>query len=334
MRGPLAAIFVILRIEIIYMKTKHFLILFLFSFNIFLNGQNGLIGSYPFNGNTGDYSGNGNNGIPNNVVPTNDRFGNSSSAYYFDGISSFIDLGNNINFSSHSYSCWAKRDSISGNTLISKINNGPFDLRGSEFSVNVLTLGDANQWLSVNSTAPQEDSVWNCYIATYDAISGVAKIYVNGLLDSAVILNYSDVTNTPMYIGARPFWSGVNGSAFFFRGTIDEVNIYNRVLTQFEIDSICSITTNSTNSISAKQKLRVFPNPSTLTESINFSLELENAQVTLYNNYGNELQTIDNFNGSHLPLDKQKLDSGIFWLKITKNNKILFSEKIILISDK
>jgi hypothetical protein len=51
---------------------------------------NGLVGYWPFNGNANDISGNANNGIVTGATLTNDRFGNPSSAYTFNGTSNFI----------------------------------------------------------------------------------------------------------------------------------------------------------------------------------------------------------------------------------------------------
>ncbi len=45
----------------------------------------GLVAYYPFNGNANDQSGNGNNGTVFGAILTLDRFGNSNSAYSFDG---------------------------------------------------------------------------------------------------------------------------------------------------------------------------------------------------------------------------------------------------------
>jgi hypothetical protein len=45
----------------------------------------GLVGWWPFNGNANDESGNGNNGMVNGATLTEDRFGNSSAAYDFNG---------------------------------------------------------------------------------------------------------------------------------------------------------------------------------------------------------------------------------------------------------
>src|SRR5580765_3803529 len=53
-----------------------------------VNLNQGLVAYYPFNGNANDQSGNNNNPIFNNATLTADRFGNSNSAYSFNGITS------------------------------------------------------------------------------------------------------------------------------------------------------------------------------------------------------------------------------------------------------
>ncbi len=45
----------------------------------------GLVAYYPFNGNANDESGNGNDGTVNGATVTVDRFGNTDSAYHFNG---------------------------------------------------------------------------------------------------------------------------------------------------------------------------------------------------------------------------------------------------------
>ena len=51
---------------------------------------NGLVGYWPFSGNANDSSGNNLNGTVNGAVLTEDRFGNPSSAYSFDGNDDYI----------------------------------------------------------------------------------------------------------------------------------------------------------------------------------------------------------------------------------------------------
>lgn len=52
-----------------------------------------LIAFYPFNGNANDESGNGNHGTVYGASLVKDRFGNADSAYSFDGVNDYIDIG-------------------------------------------------------------------------------------------------------------------------------------------------------------------------------------------------------------------------------------------------
>ena len=75
-----------------YLKLLLFLIVIIVTSNS-LQSQiptNGLVGYWPFSGNANDSSGNNLNGTVNGAVLTVDRFGNSSSAFNFDGIDDYI----------------------------------------------------------------------------------------------------------------------------------------------------------------------------------------------------------------------------------------------------
>ena len=73
------------------------------------NLQTSLTGFYPFCGNADDESTFSNNGNVIGANLTNDRFGNSNSAYSFDGNNDYIDLGNpSPNPGSLTISAWVK----------------------------------------------------------------------------------------------------------------------------------------------------------------------------------------------------------------------------------
>ena len=297
-----------------------------------LHAQTGLVGSYPFNGNAIDISGNGNNGIVNGATLTADRFGNPNAAYLFNGVSNYIDLGNGFSYGSHSFSCWARKDSISAsNTLVSKVNNGPYDVQNSEYGVNGFTIGTSTIWSSVNSVTPIVDhSQWNCYVVTYDAITQIGKIYVNGVVDSSNLGSYSDVANTPIFIGARPYWNGNGGPAFFFAGAIDEVNIYNRVLSQQEVDSLCpSLTLNVYNENTTQ--LNVSPNPFSEQTLIKSDLGFENATLFIANSLGQKLIVVSDISGSTIAMQRAGLLSGIYFLQIVQNGILVANEKLIIV---
>jgi hypothetical protein len=301
-----------------------------FIFSVVAFSQSGLVASYPFNGNANDATGNGHNGLVNGAVLTSDRFGNPNSAYSLNGTNSYIDLGSNINYSSHSFTCWARRDSVAGTVLVSKINNGPYDMQNSEYSINVFTVGTGTAWNGVNSTSSIVDySQWNCYVVTYDSISNEAKMYVNGIADSSFVGVYSDVSNTPIYIGARPYWVGTGGPAFFFAGAIDEVNIYNRVLSQHEVDSLCpNLSVGILNT--AESTTNIFPNPFSSSCTIEFDHPLNEACLVLYSSLGAEVRSIANVSGESIILTRDGLPSGIYFIHLFQDGCIVERKKVVI----
>lgn len=313
------------------MKTILCFSLFVVVLSNSLYAQTGLIGSYPFSGNANDVSGNGNNGNVNGATLTTDRFGNPNSAYLFNGVNNYIDLGNGFNYGSHSFSCWARKDSITGgNTLVSKINNGPYDMQNSEYGVNGFTIGTGTGWSSLYSVTPVVDlSQWNCFVVTYDAVSHIGKIYVNGVLDSMNMGTYSDVTNTPVFIGARPYWNGNGGPAFFFMGAIDEVNIYNRVLTQQEVDSLCPSLSLNVSSVNTMH-LKISPNPFSEQTQLTSDRPFENVSLVIYNSSGQRTVEMNGLTGHTIAIKREGLPNGIYFAQLFQDGLVVANEKLIL----
>jgi hypothetical protein len=82
-------------------------------------------------------------------------------------------------------------------------------------------------------------STWSFVSATYDKSSGIARLYVNGQMVQEENLGiFTPRTDKRLNIGQRTItcFDGSNGS--HFTGIIDEVQVFNRPLTQSEIKSI------------------------------------------------------------------------------------------------
>lgn len=75
-----------------------------------------LVAWYSFNGNANDETSNGNNGTVSGATLTADRFGNANSAYDFDGVDDYIDIGDSssLDFSDGlAISTWINCDAFS-----------------------------------------------------------------------------------------------------------------------------------------------------------------------------------------------------------------------------
>ena len=211
--------------------------------------QSGLIGCYPLDNNANDFSGFNYHGTAFNVTPTSDRFGNANSAYHFSGASSFIQIpttGYLLN--EYTYSAWCKPTSLPnaltrGYYSIIAIGGDLADqiiLLGNDYITNFIGFG-AGSWSS--TTQPHQ-----CYAATLPLINqwyhlvstrndSMLTFYVNGILICTT--NYSSVnagylgTNFGGSIGSREVANIQN-----FVGDMDDVRIFNRVLTQTEIQTM------------------------------------------------------------------------------------------------
>ncbi|MEY5001478.1 MAG: hypothetical protein RLZZ211_1514 [Bacteroidota bacterium] len=222
----------------------------------------GLVGYWPFCGNANDASGNGNNGTVNGATLTSDRFGNANSAYSFDGVDDLIQIApspslNNFN-NSISICAWVYSNGLSGNPSYGNqdlqgifgpatwlINDGGFFLRlydGNFDNTNNRVFNYSNSLPNVSLTSSNivNTSIWEQVICTYDG--NAIKIFRNGILtDQQIVggaLTYSLNTLGRYYtIGQCIDWA-LSTNIQAFNGKLDDIGIWNRVLTAAEIQQL------------------------------------------------------------------------------------------------
>ena len=236
----------------IYLKTFGASLVFLLFSGLNVFGQipnyvpsNGLVGWWPFNGNANDESGNWNNGTVNGSILVSDRFGNTNSAYFFDNGSDLICTSNSFaSPNSLSYSVWIK--SVNPGFLLG-FNNGQC-AHGGQWDRTIIV--DDNSQLryytfngtQVFNTASTNviDDTWKHLVVTMD--QNGSKIYVNGIFISS---NSSQTVgeNTSGWFrfgGLSP--NDANNSMI---GNYDDVGIWNRALTECEIQDLYNSQLNS-----------------------------------------------------------------------------------------
>lgn len=200
---------------------------------------NGLVAYYPFNGNANDFSGNNNNGqLYGGLVLTEDRFGNSNSAYLFDGVNDYIVCPTNnfpIGGTARSISVWIKSPNMAvGNKMLLGWGSP------TNFKMSALAMGRGNLpsrklmywgWGDDFDTQMQlQDNVWYHIVYTYE--NNLGKLYVNGSLDNSANLYPNTPSGTSFYIG--DFTTVCNN----FNGIIDDIRIYNRTLSNSEVQDL------------------------------------------------------------------------------------------------
>jgi hypothetical protein len=195
---------------------------------------NGLIAYYPFNGNADDASGNGNNGTVSGAVLTQDRFGESAAAYAFNGSNSFISA-NIPNLPTvatpRTVSLWAAA------------NPEPFGVNLFFWGTNAVNRGFglmnngspytwyAQAWGDDVSSGVVVDTNWHHVVVVYAGTT--LSIAIDGVQKAVG----SSALNTPF--SSLLIGEGMPGDGTkFFRGTIDDVRIYNRALSTQEISQL------------------------------------------------------------------------------------------------
>lgn len=206
----------------------------------------GLVAYYPFSGNANDVSGNNNNGSVSGAVLTEDREGVSQSAYNFDGDNDYIQVpdSNSLDLTNTlTIATWMKLDSYDGTShgggspnVISKAysNYEPYRLELLS-NKTVLCLASSSSYREfplVQTAVPINQ--WTHVAITYN--NGSLNFYHNGTLTGTATTSIDTLRTTTgsLYIGAR------KPSNNTIDGTLDEIRIYNRVLSLSEIQELAA----------------------------------------------------------------------------------------------
>ncbi|MBN1184059.1 MAG: hypothetical protein JXB49_17325, partial [Bacteroidales bacterium] len=227
--------------------------------------DSGLVAYYPFNGDPNDESGNDNNGNVNGASLTTDRFGNASSAYSFDGTDDYIDIPiTDFELDKGSIILWFQIDgvnygeqkfifNISNNTneiiteFVMKIDQRTGMVTQRLMSVMFIDDPDPRPWqidVHENDFNSVTNFNWNCMAVVQDGTEII--MYLNGnsigtlSFTNDVASWWNDLFNatnpsTVATIGALRRNGTTIGS---FDGKIDDIRIYNRVLTQYEVQAL------------------------------------------------------------------------------------------------
>ncbi len=216
----------------------------------------GLVAYYPFNGNANDESGTGNNGIIHGAIPTIDRFGNPNSAYFFDGTDDYIEIADspslrptNITLSGwfNFYTVSADIRALIGKTIGSEWRDSYTIWRQSTLKG---ATGTPSAWDELAYNHPTNQGEWYHIAYTYDDANNTHSLYINGNIVKSEANTVSIGYDThPLLIGADVENESL---AYFFHGLIDEVRIYNRALSDYEVKGLYYLDTETEIAIHAQ----------------------------------------------------------------------------------
>ncbi|MEA3544995.1 MAG: LamG domain-containing protein [Thermodesulfobacteriota bacterium] len=209
----------------------------------------GLVAYYPFDGNAVDESGNNNHGTEHGGLTYSDGILGQASS--FDGENDYIEVADSrsLQFDSDiTISAWCKTTARTGTAqrIITKWSIGSRDSNTQEFVLSFdasysssnrgkVTFSYSGETVNAVEETGVDDAEWHHIVATSDG--NKSSIYFDGILidEGGFSLTAPNGTN-PMYIGGGA--SSAPMPIYIWNGLIDDLRIYNRALSESEIQQL------------------------------------------------------------------------------------------------
>ncbi|MFC1721266.1 LamG domain-containing protein, partial [Patescibacteria group bacterium] len=222
--------------------------------------ENGLVVHWTFDGpdmlsNVADTSGQGNNGSLIGQTSTTTVEGKVGQALEFDGVDDFVfETGVNLsNTNKISISFWMKKDSFPNSTKLAFELTTNTNSYTTGLFIDPTSSGSCSGYLDLtlkgdvgtNSGCFSRPSagVWHHYVAVFDKSQPANEVdlYIDGLSQTAAARyftsdNTNNFGNVPLYTMSRA------GSSLFQSGQLDDIRIYDRVLSADEITQLYNQT--------------------------------------------------------------------------------------------
>jgi hypothetical protein len=200
---------------------------------------NGLLAYYTGDGTANDALGTYNGTLVNGATYGTGKINNGFS---FDGVNDYVSLGNNLNFDGttpFSVSVWLYTSSTSAQTYFSKVSGG---FLGYEMTVNLgsgvrFFLRGTAGWIDLYINGQLENQ-WQNIVFTYDGSKNASGVngYIDGVLRTKNVITNNLTGLVSTTVNAQI--SGRAGTSQPFKGIIDEIGIWNKVLTSTEVTEL------------------------------------------------------------------------------------------------
>lgn len=216
---------------------------------------NGLVAYYPFKGNANDETGNGHNGTVSGASLTTDRFNVSNNAYSFDGINDYIKVLNSnvFNFTGgdFSISVWMdlfQASSDYNSTMVSKRDGVPGNTSGFIYCISgqLSSIGPQKVWFQTGGGGnpylydydPLTLNNWHNIVVTFKVSNQETKLYVDHILKvTSYTVPHHPTNDASLFFGHDSLTASL-GYNYNFNGKLDDIGLFNRTLTQLDVDTL------------------------------------------------------------------------------------------------
>lgn len=211
------------------------------------------IAFYPLDGDAIDQSGNGHDGTIFNLPPGSDRLGNPDGALAFNGVDSIIQIPDDgglelklnftIDFFINGSSTYTHQWVVMGKHMVGECRpaTASWILRYHNEQGLFISIYDQNAECGTayaqNNPIRLDDGNWHNVAVVYSKDTQALKFYVD------CALAYETSADMTILDNPQPFTIGnqnMGPDATALEGSLDDLRIYNRALTEEEIQAFCS----------------------------------------------------------------------------------------------
>jgi len=207
--------------------------------------ESGLLGWWKLNGDGVDASSNGNNGVVSNAIATLGENGVANNALNFDSATSgmvSIPDSASLRDNPQTFSFWVKPltwNTPGASAFLAKrtVNNDGYFIGyiTATSSLGFDCGGSGQRWTT--GYAPPLGGIWTHIVLTC-SMAGNSNLYVNGVKNAATKSGTDRSTLLDANVGLRIGRDSQASAAYVFNGAMDDVRIYNTLLSDSEVQQL------------------------------------------------------------------------------------------------
>lgn len=300
-----------------------------------------LVVLYTFNGHSLDQSGNGLHGnFSANYCP--DRFGNTNSAVILNGTFDFVDIPTDARLQPDfpfTLSCWFWPNAYTAGLVttdyVDNINSGAWLVINADGTVEVgygngTVNGTPNSRKSKKSSSALSTGQWYHVVGVLESET-VLRLYIDCVEDTGI---YTGTADTMIYMPVHGSIGRKDGSnvalPYYLNGKIDEVAIWNRALSNSEINALCSNSLGDNQVFNANNSIPItlYPNPTEDDITIQVNNPAANElKIEILNELGQAVQSTNIIGTTTIPTNK--LADGMYFIRITGQDGVISTQRIV-----
>lgn len=201
---------------------------------------------------------------------------------------------------------------------------------GMKMYIDGILQSDTNTYTNPTDTRTEITAFgkWGDYDARYfNGAMDEVRFWTRALSQSEVQQKMCLTLNPSAETGLVGYWRMNEGTGTIIHDST--TNGYNGTITgaTFSNENYCfaGISENI-----SEFSLTIYPNPFNSFATIQFDKVSNSSQISIYNTFGQEVKTIKNISSDKLVIDRENLRGGIYTLRLTENDRIIKTEKLII----